>query len=151
MRDRICTITASLFALCTSLATSGCLPIIAATTPYQRDSINASPGTDRATVIAKYGEPDSKSQLDGQEVDVYENGDGPKPGQRGRAVASAIAFDVLTLGILEIGFIPEMCGALEGHASYTVYTITYASDGKVLSETNETKKSHIEPSRSANC
>jgi len=106
---------------------------------------------DRAAVVAKYGEPDSQRQLDGKEVDVYESGDGPKPGERAGSVAAAIAFDVLTFGILEIGFIPEMCAALEGHASYDVVTIVYSADGKVISKTKETKRSLTQPAESARC
>ena len=131
-----------------SLALAGCLPLIAATAPYQRGSIDVSPGTERTAVLAKYGEPDSTRQSGDHEVDVYESGAGPEPGERAEAVAGAVAFDALTLGILEIGFIPEMCGAVEGHASYSVFTITYSAEGKVASETSETKRSLIEPAGS---
>jgi hypothetical protein len=129
----------------------GCLPFTAATTQYDRGYLDVSPGTDRPAVPAKYGEPDSKRQLDGHEVDIYESGDGPKPGDRAKSIASAIAFDAFTLGILEIGMIPEMCRALSGHASYSVFTITYSADDKVLSETKETRQSLIEPRQRGRC
>src|SRR5258707_8135767 len=113
---------------------SGCVPMMMANTPYDRGSVVANQGQARATIIAKYGEPDHVSRVNDQEIDsYYSEADGPKPGERASFVAGGFLMDALYFGIPEVATIPEFVRMAEG-PEYDVYTITYTADGKVLSE-----------------
>lgn len=110
-------------------AVSGCVPLEAATMAPNRGVVSPAPGTDRESVVRQYGEPDSIERND-YEIDYYESGSGPKPGDRARWIGEAILLDTVSLGLLEIDTL-----AKRRSAQYDVYIVRYSSRGKVQSVT----------------
>jgi hypothetical protein len=136
----------SILAICIlPIISSGCLPLWAATMAPDRGMVSPDPGTERVSVIRQYGEPDSIKREGNEEVDRYESGDGPKPGERASWVAQAAFLDAFTLGVFEISAIPELVRVASGPAKYDVWAITYSPSGQVASVSRETKNAIIEP------
>ncbi len=134
-----------LFSLTAPIILSGCLPLVAATAAPQRGFIKPELGTARSNVISQYGQPDSIRREGDQEVDLYESGDGPRPGERGEWVFEAVLIDAVTLGLFEISFFPELTRLAAGPKQYNVFSIRYSPSGQVVCVSQQTKNAVIEP------
>jgi hypothetical protein len=126
----------------------GCLLMSAATDPYSNNLFEVQPGTERSTVIAVHGEPESASYKEGKEVDVYEcDPTGPKLGERGEIVAGILVLDAATMGLMEIAAASlgpfEM--AIDGRMPYLLYTVSYTPANKVESVVVSKEKSKWMP------